>query len=527
MISTTLQYNYRRIGIFLFLYMLVWIIAPTLLAQSVALDVAEGVTWGRELQLGYYKHPPVSSWFLYAFYNVLGDYGIYLLSQLCVVISLYFIYLLGKKCFSQDSSRALMGSLSLFLVLYYSYPTVEFNHNIAQFPIWSGLLYLFYLSLTRGYWRDWFGFAILGGIGMMVKYHVVFLLFAMALFLVLPSQRHWLKTIKPWIVAIIMLAVFSPHLWWLIQNNWLPFTYASQRAHANSFLAGHFSWVGFLLAQLVVHIPLISTLILIKYKYNLQLQLPKFQLFNSIILATNKGKAYQSTQPTQQKSTFAKQDNFGKQYIWCMAWLPVLILCCFSLFLGFGLRDMWGMPMWSLSGLLLISVLPSQSWQHIQATLIRSIMVWLTIVSIVMIILVGFSDEIRGKPSRMHYPQNKLAQATLQTWQSVSKCPIDSLSGDRWYISLIAMRLPEFPSLMIAGSPTYSPWMTSERLDKYGTLVIQEPKNEDDLPLLSSLKNNPDIKVYQGKWTIPWQRIKNHEPLQLAWTAYVPVQCEK
>lgn len=248
-----------------------------------------------------------------------------------MLLTLVLVYKLGRQVW--DTQTALLGSVLTLAVVYYSYPSLEFNHNVAQFPIWAGLYLAFYHAITRNQLRAWLLVGVVGGIGMLTKYTVIFLLLPMAIYLLLPRQWPLLKTPKPWVAAAVMLAIFAPHLYWLITHEWLPLTYASGRAHdveetANT-VARHFTWVGFIIAQLIAHIPLI------------------------FILALNRKRLL---------GVRTYQQNLSAHHalLWYLWAAPIALLVVLSLVFGIGLRDMWGMPMWALSGLLAASfIVPS------------------------------------------------------------------------------------------------------------------------------------------------------------------------
>lgn len=497
--------------IMLGLYFLIWSIAPAFLASSVPIDVGEGINWGSEWQLGYYKHPPFSSWVLFSFYQLFGHVGPYLLSQLYVILTLVLVYQLGRKVLSQD--LAFLGSILTLAVLYYSYPSLEFNHNVAQFPIWAGLYLTFYNSVTRGKLSDWLLFGVIGGLGMLTKYPVIFLLIPMAIYLLLPKQWSLLKRPYPWLSAAVMVAVFSPHLYWLITHDWLPLTYASARAEEademSGIFSGHLSWIRFVGAQITAHIPLIIMLLL-SYKSLLKLKDYKNQLSKELAL------------------------------IWYLWAAPVAVLVVLSLVFGLGLRDMWGSPMWSLSGLLAVSFIAPSAQAAALKKLPRALFVWLALVTVLMLVYVGAGDKLRHKPSRMQWPEQAIADQAQATWQSISNCPMDSVSGDRWLGSLVAMN-SGFPSQMISGPASHSPWMTSQRLQNHGTLVVWQNGDEVELPLLQELSvinesgldknllNNPSDKLIklQGQWQIAWRDPKAKSPLIIDWVAFVPSRCLK
>lgn len=513
---------------FFLLYFLIWSIAPALLASSVPLDVSEGINWGSEFQWGYYKHPPLSSWVLFSFYKLFGHFGPYLLSQLCVILTLIPIYMLGKKIMGAD--RALLGSVLTLGVLYYSYPSLEFNHNVAQFPIWAGLSLLFYLSVTNNRYHDWVLLGLLGGLGMLTKYSVAFLLIPMALYLLLPNQWRLLKQPKPWLAALIMLALFAPHLYWLSQHEWLPFTYANGRSHDSNEggnLAAHFSWMGFTLSQIIAHVPLLVMLIVTRK----QLLFKSLVDFSSVKTpAANDALGISKPAPKPQTLSLIS-------YLW---FAPLLLLIVLSLIFGIGLRDMWGMPMWSLSGLLLAGIIAPSKFREVQSRLLKYIVIWLSIVTLLMITYLAFGQSLRDKPSRMDWPEQALSKQAYTTWSNISSCPLDSVSGDRWLGALVAMNTPSgepWPSQMISGPANHSPWMTSSRLNEYGTLVLAQEEDEVSLPLLNTI-NGAQVQsskdsasqaqsfdYYQGQWTLIWPHQPQAEPLVVNWQAFVPKSC--
>ena len=501
-------YKWRPFFVFLCLYFTAWSILPVFISSSVPLDVSEGINWGHEWQWGYYKHPPLSSWILYSFYKLFGHIGPYLLSQLYVLLTLVLIYQLGKKIWSPTTT--LIGSALTLAVLYYTYPSLEFNHNVAQFPIWAGLYLAFYQSLTQNRLRDWILLGVLGGLGMLTKYTVIFLLIPMALYLVLPKQWPLLRQPKPWIAVFVMLTVFAPHLYWLITHDWLPLSYASGRSQevdAGAYnIKRHFSWIGFITAQLVAHIPLL------------------------IILALNRKRLVCIHE-------YKKSVPHDALLLWYMWLSPIAVLIVLSLIFGIGLRDMWGMPMWALSGLLAASFIAPTNELLTATKLRKAIIIWLSVATVLMIVYVGFGDKIRHKPSRMQWPEQALAIQAQTTWQSLSSCNLDSVSGEPWLGSLVAMN-SGFPSQMISGPASHSPWMNTRRLQEHGTLVMWQESEEDIvLPLLDDVSvikanelgsnhaNKNTLVKQQGQWRIDWRDNKVKKPLLINWVAYVPSRC--
>lgn len=235
-------------------YFSLWAALPAALAASFPLDVVEGIYWGHEWQWGYYKHPPLSSWLLYVFFRCFGALGPYLLGQLCVALALWLTWRLGRRVL--EPPQAALGSALLLAVFHYTLPSLEFNHNLAQLPVWAGFLWAFHVALTERNPAFWLLLGALAGLGLMVKYSVAVLLAAAGLFMLATPARRLLRTPGPWLALAAAALVFSPHALWLAQHDWLPFVYAHERALEAGHGGGRGSALNFLGAQAASHAPL-------------------------------------------------------------------------------------------------------------------------------------------------------------------------------------------------------------------------------------------------------------------------------
>ena len=493
-----------RLLSWLALYFVLWTVLPLWLSGSYPLDVVEGIYWGHEWQWGYYKHPPLSSWLLYGFYAVFGHIGPYLLSQLAIVLSLWLVYRLGRQLMSRQ--RALLGSLLLLAVFYYTWPSLEFNHNIAQLPVWAGIIYAFYLAITTQRLRYWLLFGLLAGAGMLVKYTVAILLLVAVLYSLLTPQRRLWRTRGPWLALLLALLVFLPNVLWLWQHEWLPFTYAQARAAEAESSGGRLSALGFLATQLLNHLPLLL-----------------------ILLATRTG--LQRLPENTDTAALARPNPQAQRFLWVMGLGPALLLVLLGLLLGIGLRDMWGMPMWSLSGLLVASLIPAARFERQYPRLLKGLAVWLLLATVLMGSYVQWGGQWRNKPSRMDWPQAALAQQADSTWQALSRCGLDNIAGDYWLAGLAATDPAAFssdrPSVMIGGNPAYSPWMSAARLQSHGSLMVWPQGEPPPVPLLDNLPPKSGLVVREGEWQIAWQKLPKRAPLTVQWRAYIPQSCFK
>jgi hypothetical protein len=77
------------------------------------------------------------------------------------------VFLLGKE--AMGASRALAGTLLLTGVYYFSWPTPEFNQDVAQMPLWAGLALALWRATETDRWIWWLLLALFGAASLYAK----------------------------------------------------------------------------------------------------------------------------------------------------------------------------------------------------------------------------------------------------------------------------------------------------------------------------------------------------------------------
>ncbi len=501
--SLQLPAPWRPVAWFALAYVLAWSLLPPLLGSSLPLDVAESLSWGHEWQWGYYKHPPLAPWLLELSYRAFGHVGPFFLSQLFIALTLWIVWRTGCRLMPRE--RAFIGTLLTMGVAYYTRPALEFNHNIAQMPFWAAVGYGFTAALQKdGRLRHWALVGVAGGLGLITKYSVGALLATLALYLLATPARRQLLRPGPWLALALMALIFWPHLMWLQHTDWLPMAYASSRASADGDVS-RTDALNFMLTQCLNHVPL--ALIVLAAAFFTRRQ-------RRALAAHDPGAArwrLHSARPA---------------YLLVLAAGSALLVSAVGLALGLRVRDMWGVPMWVFSGLLVAAWLPSAGLRPMRPYLLRGLAVWLVLVSVLTFAFLAWGAHWRQRPSRMDWPQAALARQADAAWQSQSRCAIDSVSGDYWLVGLLAAQMPERPSVFIAGDERFSPWISPERLAARGTLWVGLDGDAPP-PWLELLGADPSMRVQQGQWTVDWPEKRAGPPIAMRWRSYVPAACAR
>jgi 4-amino-4-deoxy-L-arabinose transferase-like glycosyltransferase len=217
---------------------LFWTLAPTVASSAPPLDVVENSAWGPEWLLSSYKNPALSSWCLELSRLVTGASGwpAYLVSQLFVSLTFVLVFLLGREPLGQE--RALAGTLLLTGVYYFSWPTPEFNQDIAQMPLWAGVALALWRATETNRLGWWILLALFAAASTYAKLSAVVLLIPAAAWIVLePKARQLIPTLGPWIAAALFVAATTPLIVWLVNDGFLPISYAVPGAELTASLA--------------------------------------------------------------------------------------------------------------------------------------------------------------------------------------------------------------------------------------------------------------------------------------------------
>jgi dolichol-phosphate mannosyltransferase len=94
------------------------------------------------------------------------------------------------------------------------------------FAAWAASLYFLERALIAQEARAWRWIGVCLGLAMLSKYPAALLAAATLLFILIePKSRQWLLRPEPYVAGVTALIIFSPVLFWNMQNNWMSFAF--------------------------------------------------------------------------------------------------------------------------------------------------------------------------------------------------------------------------------------------------------------------------------------------------------------
>ncbi len=395
--------------VFLFIHLLLWVLAPSLTNKNLPLDTIEALAWGSNLDWGFNKHPPLSAFAVEIFYRIFGtnDWAYYLLSQLFVIVGFIAVYKFSNEILN-NQKLALLSVLLLEGIYFYNFTTPEFNVNVSQLPFWALTVYYTWRCIKYDKSIDYVFLGLFAGLGILSKYLFIYLIIGIKLvFIYFLKKGKKIKFSHYFIAGPITLLILLPHVIWLTENNYMTITYGLQRTGG----------VGTFLDHLIYPLIFLSK----------QIGLLTPFLFMSFFLVKK----------------ISPKLNFRDErlvFLLLTTIIPIFFMLLTSMIMGAKIRTMWMTPFYLFAGTLIIYIFKSQ----INLNKLKNF------VSIFIILFI-FSPlayayvSITQTEKRTDFPGKQKAKEVQSLWDQKYKSEIYYVIGDEWYAGNLSYHLKSRP----------------------------------------------------------------------------------
>jgi len=429
----------RLLYCFLLFHLIIWTILPSLINHNLPLDTIEALAWGNDLQMGYWKHPPLSAYVVELFYVIFGtlDWGYYFCSQIFIFINFVFIYkicLLKTKSLESSVYCTLLSSL----IFYYGYSSTEFNVNISLLPFWSGSIYYFLISLEKNKFKHWAKLGIFSAFAFLSKYLVVYLFFVF-IFIFLKNFFKKNKSYKFLISILFFILITLPHVVWIFNNDFHTIKYGSLRLTASDYDLLFFR----IEEPYNIHFfkkDLIKILFFFKDQFFFIFkQLTIYFLFFTFHFIF---------------FDFKYKKKEVKNNLTLIFFVPIILVFLSALFSMGKVRTMWLSPFYSILSIL-ITLIFFEIKIKIKKINILTFLILYLISPMLFVIINGsnISKEYTEKRTRdnrekrIHYNGREVANLVDKSWKENFKAPIKYVIGDEWYAGNLSYYLKSRPKV--------------------------------------------------------------------------------
>jgi len=497
----------RWLWCFITLHVLVWTLIPNWTRHALPMDSSEGNVWGRHLELGYDRNPWLNGWLTRLAIELGGtsDFFVYFFSQLCVALAFWSIWRLGRKILTP--LQAVVAVLMLEAIQYYTLAAVDFNDNVLELGLWPLLVLLFYKAITSQRRWDWLGVGLIAGLAMMAKYYSTILLLAMLIFLIWhPKARASFKQSGLYLGALFFILIIAPHIIWLFQHDFVTIRYAVGRVHDND-QANFWHYIqpglNFALMQLIAFLGAVGLLSFALWEKQsgskivgwIRCVFHRHPPDQKHFLHAESSATHHTIHPLEagglrQKTPNPPYGDFNKQFLWIVGMGPYAITVLLSLLAGWQLHTLWGTPLLSCWGLLLV--------YYLQPTITRARFYrFLAAVLLVFTALIGGYTFVMLKPgntSSGNFPGRAFAQKITTIWHAHYQQPLPYVVGDRVLASNVARYSADKPQAHLDWNTATNPWIDEPALRRQGAIFLQRVDEGSEFPA-QVRKQFPALKI--------------------------------
>jgi hypothetical protein len=199
-----------------------WLLVPLVLYRSPPGDLATVLAYGREYRVGTELGPPLAFWLADIAFRAAGNhiFGVYLLAQLCSVVTFSALYLLARAIVG--AQQAVLAVLLTLTVAAFSSPGVDFGPLVLARPLWALLLLHSWQLIGQGRRNAWFAWSIEAGLLLLTTPAAVGLLALVAAFALATARgRRILTSFDPLFALLVIVVLALPYLVWLIRADTL------------------------------------------------------------------------------------------------------------------------------------------------------------------------------------------------------------------------------------------------------------------------------------------------------------------
>jgi 4-amino-4-deoxy-L-arabinose transferase-like glycosyltransferase len=409
-------------------------------SQDLNADMGEMVVWSRELAWGYPKHPPLLAFVLWGWFKIfpLVDWAYILLAVVTVSVGIFLAIEVCAEWLGREKLAAVPFLLAA--IPFYNFFGLKFDQNSTLIPLWALAMWAFVRSLDKRH----LGWAALAGIAaaaaMLAKYWSVFILVALAIAaLAHPKRRDYFRSAAPWVTAGVFLAAVTPHVAWLIRENFPPLTWVATRRVSTSFGDTLYSMTeafGGTLAYAAIAIALV--LIFVRPR------------------------------PLAVADGFLPKDERRTAAI--LFWMPLLLPIVPALIKNINLLSLWNTPALNLLPVMLLGS-PLVIVPRVAVLRIASIVTVVTLLIVAASPLVAFTLLKSGVENDAAYAR-LLMEATEREWHKDTDKPLKLIAGPFALVSSASFYGKDRPSTYAHFSSYLSPWVDNARIARDGMAIM-------------------------------------------------------
>src|SRR5215472_3909555 len=230
----------------------VWLVVPASFYSAPPGELAQLLAIGHEFRLASGVGPPLAYWLAEVAFRIAGLFGVYLLAQICVIVTYWCVFTLGTAIVGP--AHAAIAVLLMIGIALLTVPTADFGPPVLAMALWAVTLLHYWRAVVQGDKRSWYIAGAAAALLLLASDGALILLGTLVAFTILTERgRATLQSTEPWIVAVALVLFLFLHLLWLegIGDGLLPILQTLR--HAATTGDNTVAWLRILIALALAH----------------------------------------------------------------------------------------------------------------------------------------------------------------------------------------------------------------------------------------------------------------------------------
>jgi dolichyl-phosphate-mannose-protein mannosyltransferase len=470
-----------------------WLVLPMLLYRSPPDDVATVLAFGREYQVGTDLGPPLAFWLGDIAFRAAGNhmFGVYLLAQLCSIITIWALYLLARAIVG--GQQGVLAVLLTMTIAAFGPPSVEFGPLVLARPLWALLLLHSWRLIGQHRRNAWFAWSIEAGLLLLTIPAAIGLLLLIAAFAFATIRgRRTLRSFDPLFALSVIVVLALPYLIWLVR--------------AGALTSPHWPAPGDLQARGLHWARLLGGLLVAS-------------LGVLLLVVLNSG-WFARTADDSPIIYRPPVDPLGRDFVYFFAIVPPLAGS-----LAGGLFDLDRVAGGSAIALLMVGlavIVATGDLVHLRRQrLLRS--VWAAAIiapALPVVTATLFLPWVGGGEVATALPATAIAHFFGDSFQRRTNQRLRAVTGDPQLASLVALDTGR-PHLLLAATPERTPWLNPETFDQTGGVVVWRASDTVGTPPAEIARHFPGL-VPEVPRAFDWL-VNGRQPLlRIGWAIVRP-----
>ena len=445
----------------------VWLMVPLLFYAAPPGELARLLAIGHEFPLDGAFGPPLAYWLAEIAFRAAGLFGVYVLSQLCVIATYWCVFALGRPIVG--STHAAMAVLLMVGISVFTVPTPEFGPATLAMALWAAVLLFYWRAIGQKRREYWYAFGGAAALLLITSDAAFILVGALIVFTTITKRgRMAADTFEAWVAAAVLVGMMFVHFLLLERAGFALTPVLDRLRSAASAGANTAAWLWLLGALIVAHAGL------------------------AVLLVLAKGWPGIRTDPPPAIAR-APVDPFAGSFVKAFALWPALLATIIAVLAGARLPIGGAAPLLVLSGLAVV-IAAGDSIELRHPRILGFAWAGLLVVPAIFVpIVIVLLPWTTGTELKVAQPATAMGRYFGESFMRRTGHPLAIVSGDARLAELVAIAAPSRPSVYFVADPAHSPWVSAADIRDKGAVVVWRAPDTNPAPPPEIKAQFPDL----------------------------------